>query len=99
MILPLFRLAFIKKQIHKMPTNTFYKKFRFVKPFKIGPDETKVGDELVVMENNIYFNNHMPTPGYYRIFHDLITDEIRNGFNYLKDYTDYESMKSVPKNF
>lgn len=78
-----------------MPVKVFYKKFRFVKPYQVGSNFTKVGDELTVMENNIYYNNAMPTPGYYKVFHDLITNEVRNGYEYLKDMTDYERRKAL----
>lgn len=77
-----------------MPTSVFYKKFKFVKPFPIGNNQTKVGDELVVMENNIFVNNAMMMPFYRKVFMNLVTEELRNGFNYLKDLTDFEKRKA-----
>lgn len=62
-----------------------YRRFRFVKPFECQYGKLKPGDEITVMNDRLFFNGGMVELQYYNLFMELIYNEIKNGFNYLKE--------------
>ena len=45
----------------------------------------KKGAELTIMKDTIYFNGGMVDRMFYDIFRDLIDQELKNGFHFLKE--------------
>ena len=46
---------------------------------------TKKGSDLTIMNDTIYFNGGMVDNMFYDIFRDLIDQELRDGFHFLKE--------------
>lgn len=62
-----------------------YRRFRFVKPFECQYGKLKAGDEITIMNERLFFNGGIIELQFYNFFMKLIYDEIKNGFNYLKE--------------
>lgn len=66
-----------------------YKRFIVVKDIGVeGFDkQIKKGSEITIMNDTIYFNGGMVDSMFYDIFRDLIEQETKNGFHFLKEVT------------
>jgi len=66
-----------------------YKRFIVVKDVGVeGFDkQIKKGSEITIMNDTIYFNGGMVDSMFYDIFRDLIDQETKNGFYFLKEVT------------
>ena len=64
-----------------------YKRFIVIKDVGVeGFDQPiKKGSELTIMNDTIYFNGGMVDNMFYDIFRDLIDQELRDGFRFLKE--------------
>lgn len=63
----------------------FYKRFKFVKELKQPEGTFKVGDEITIMENRVYYNGGMVQPRFVNLLMDLVEYESNEGWNYLKE--------------
>ena len=63
----------------------FYKRFKFVKPLTQPEGEFKVGDEITIMEERVWFNGGFVTPKYRELLMDLVEYESNEGWNYLRE--------------
>ena len=64
-----------------------YKRFIVIKDVGVEGIERpiKKGSELTIMNDTIYFNGGMVDNMFYDIFRDLIDQELRDGFHFLKE--------------
>ena len=64
-----------------------YKRFIVIKDVGVEGIEQpiKKGSELTIMNDTIYFNGGMVDSMFYDIFRDLIDQELRDGFYFLKE--------------
>ena len=64
-----------------------YKKFIVTKDVGIKgfSEQIKKGSEITIMNNTIYFNDGMVDSMFYDIFRELIEQELRDGFVFLKE--------------
>lgn len=61
-----------------------YKRFKFVRPYPSIEGVIGVGNELTVMNSNIYYNGGMIEPSFYNEFKELIQQEM-NKPHFLKE--------------
>lgn len=64
-----------------------YKRFIVIKDVGVEGfgQPIKKGSELTIMNDTIYFNGGMVDNMFYDIFRDLIDQEFREGFHFLKE--------------
>lgn len=66
-----------------------YRRFKVIKDVGVkGFDQQiKKGTEITVIDDKIYCNGGMVDTMFYDIFFDLVQQELRNGFHFLKEET------------
>lgn len=69
----------------KMAMASFYKRFKFVKPFDCRLGHIDAGRELTVYDGQILFDGGLIEPQYYEFFKELIKKEMETP-NYLREY-------------
>lgn len=62
-----------------------HRKFRVVKPIELKDGTIPVGSTVTIINEAIYFNDGMLHTAFYELFHDLIENEVQNGFKYLRE--------------